>query len=529
MEVPDKVVRSTRSFKRISGAFKKGKKKEAEKISAADAGDADSVAGIDVDARSVASQVSVGGMEPNMMKFVLLLLDPSSRRFELLQLEFDANKGTVRNILSHIHLAASDDNLRKQKYNAMCDDSGNKRDENSMLSDFCSHGDVLVAVPENIAVDKVHKKAKSILRDKKVLKMLDSSGIDVKKWQKTEKKKSSAAKAAAAESASKSSSAMTADKPPPPPTGPPPGEKSKSAGTTGEEAGESSNAAAHTNVKMLSLILLLMDPETRRFELLQLEFNAETATVRDVLSQIPYAVNEEKFRTQVYSGIVDSNATVKEGDTLLSSFCKGKDVLVATPWNVSADTCAKLARPIIHDSKVSSMLRASGADPDVWRAENSKSLSSSASLMTFGKEQVFYFILALWVAMFTQGCHMYRSSPLESGQVLAPGSIMNKCGVLPTFATGCSGDAYLHMGKNGMLRFYNADRDLIWSMQGGLCHTKTCVDGLEIKADGNLVIGGKKVDSIFAKNNENVDLAPWPFVTQPKGLKRKRLNLQRNR
>lgn len=107
---------------------------------------------------------------------------------------------------------------------------------------------------------------------------------------------------------------------------------------------------------MLKVVLLLMDPNSRRFELLQLEFDSDKALVSDVLTQIPAAVTEEVLKKQTYGAICGSDGKEMKSDVLLSEFCKGNDVLVAVPDGVPASECARLAKPILNDSKVISMV-----------------------------------------------------------------------------------------------------------------------------------------------------------------------------
>jgi hypothetical protein len=107
---------------------------------------------------------------------------------------------------------------------------------------------------------------------------------------------------------------------------------------------------------MLKVVLLLMDPETRRFELLQLEFDSLKALVSDVLAQIPVSVTEEALRKQTYTSICGQDGKEMSPDKLLSNFCKGNDVLVAIPTGIPAKECARLARPILSDEKVVAMV-----------------------------------------------------------------------------------------------------------------------------------------------------------------------------
>jgi hypothetical protein len=107
----------------------------------------------------------------------------------------------------------------------------------------------------------------------------------------------------------------------------------------------------------LQVILLLMDPVTRRFELLQLEFDSNTAIVKDVLAQIPHSVTEDALRNQAYKGISDRYGTELILSLRLAEFCQGTEVLVAIPDGMPTKECARLARPILCDENVIAMVR----------------------------------------------------------------------------------------------------------------------------------------------------------------------------
>lgn len=134
------------------------------------------------------------------------------------------------------------------------------------------------------------------------------------------------------------------------------GGASKKSEKTAEKAAEGFLAGGKKTY-MLKVVLLLMDPDTRRFELLQLEFDSDKALVSDVLTQIPVAVTEEVLSKQSYVGICDNSGSEMTSSVLLSEFCKGNDVLVAVPSGVPASECARLARPILNDDKVIKMVR----------------------------------------------------------------------------------------------------------------------------------------------------------------------------
>ena len=108
---------------------------------------------------------------------------------------------------------------------------------------------------------------------------------------------------------------------------------------------------------MLKIALLLVDAKTRRFELLQLEFDSDKALVSDALSQIPIHVTEKVLSSQTYMGVCGANGMERKRTVPLFDFCTGNDVLVAIPSGTSSDECARLAKPILSDEKVIGMVR----------------------------------------------------------------------------------------------------------------------------------------------------------------------------
>jgi hypothetical protein len=58
----------------------------------------------------------------------------------------------------------------------------------------------------------------------------------------------------------------------------------------------------------LDLVVLLMDPISHRFELLQIEFEEQSkAKISDLLTQIPISVTEPSLKSILYDGILDHN------------------------------------------------------------------------------------------------------------------------------------------------------------------------------------------------------------------------------
>jgi hypothetical protein len=136
----------------------------------------------------------------------------------------------------------------------------------------------------------------------------------------------------------------------------------------------------------LQVILLLMNPNTRRFELLQLEFDSNKAVVKDVLIQIPHSVSDEALRKQSYTGVCDRTGQELYYSTRLAEVCHASDILIAIPENVEARECARLAKPILQDENVIEMVRFSVVcynSPFAFAHLSFESISYPISLLSF--------------------------------------------------------------------------------------------------------------------------------------------------
>lgn len=306
----------------------------------------------------------------------------------------------------------------------------------------------------------------------------------------------------------------------------------KKTDTTADKATEGFLSGA-SKTYMLKVVLLLMDPETRRFELLQLEFDSDKALVSDVLTQIPVAVTEEVLKKQSYVGICGSTGTEMNSGILLAEFCRGNDVLVAVPSGVPASDCARLARPILNDEKVVNMLKASGIDASAWKEVRARAdtppptttpralveeprqevTSNSSSINENGGSSVFLIVFMVIVGVVLQVYHGKITAPIAPGQVLSPGGWVSRCG-LASFLPVCE-NSYLQMGEGGVLSLFDANGDLEWKMEGGVCKSEGCISGLEMRDDEKLSIGGKVVNWVNVKKEAD-PISPWPFAIQPK-------------
>lgn len=117
-----------------------------------------------------------------------------------------------------------------------------------------------------------------------------------------------------------------------------------------------SSPAVSSIPKPIQVVLLLMDPTSRRFELLQLEFDSNKAMVSDVLRQIQCSATEKTLRDTSYHGVCDQFGMEMIASMKLSKFCNGNDVVMAMPKGMTGKDTAKLAGPILGDPKVEDMV-----------------------------------------------------------------------------------------------------------------------------------------------------------------------------
>jgi len=289
----------------------------------------------------------------------------------------------------------------------------------------------------------------------------------------------------------------------------------------------------------LQVILLLMDPATRRFELLQLEFDSQQAVVRDILAQVPSSVTEEALRKQNYSGVCDCKGQELYYSTCLGDVCTGSDILIALPENLDAKECARLARPILSDKNVIEMLRTSGIDVSALEAEPeiqevTRSLSTPSSpeetpqnanneakplsppSISSSSRGLYSAIFVILVALAIQVVHMSVTAPLGPGQSLSLNAFMSKCGY-KAFLPGLCEKSSVIMSNDNTLTLYGSDGEAVWKIQGD-CEDEAdvCEGGLRFNEDKTLTIGGKPVKQATVFGENDAMFAPFPFSESPK-------------
>ncbi|KAL3811974.1 hypothetical protein ACHAXA_009592 [Cyclostephanos tholiformis] len=252
------------------------------------------------------------------------------------------------------------------------------------------------------------------------------------------------------------------------------------------------------SVKPIRIVLLLMDPSSHRFELLQLEFDSDRARVSDVLRQVQHSATETILRDMTYAGVCDQDGTEMIAVMKLSKFCKGNDVIIAIPNGMTGTDAAKLAGPILLDPKVGEMLSSCRAKVKSKQAkktrledtklsriqeESPSNDSKRHSLHTIDPTKkasssnlptaILGIILSslLYVAA---RHHVRLSSRLESGSILLRGQWKSQCGIfellpekwlyslpMDKIFPSCnpSSSSVLELGRDGTLRYFTRGTD----------------------------------------------------------------------
>jgi hypothetical protein len=116
-----------------------------------------------------------------------------------------------------------------------------------------------------------------------------------------------------------------------------------------------SSAPATASKPTIRAVLLLMDPNSRKFELIQLEFDSTIALVADVLHQAQSY--QSATRNLKYEGVCNQNGHEMISSLNLSIYCKGNEIVtIAIPEGMDGNETLQLAQPILSDSKVIDMV-----------------------------------------------------------------------------------------------------------------------------------------------------------------------------
>jgi len=316
----------------------------------------------------------------------------------------------------------------------------------------------------------------------------------------------------------------------------------------------------------LLVVLLLMDSKTRRFELIQLAFDAELATVKDVLGQISSSATEQALKTQVYENVCAVNGTEPIGKEILLKTCfktldsRQDNILLAVPTGMDVPGCKKLAVPILNDPKVKAMLSPPPAPvaetpalppppvkeepveekietPPVAATSTSRSaptvtsrfvppidVTSRAVVEEEEKEPIkatsssgstlSLLLVLIAVLIPILGYVQTRiTSPLAPGDVLYAGHWRSKCGLIPSSTDLCSSDSqmYLELSSSSscVLTLTSEGDEVLYQAEGPIGGECTSVS---ITESGMIQMDGKDAKVVVSAG---VDITPWPFTIQP--------------
>mmetsp|Transcript_54847 Transcript_54847/g.64129 ORF Transcript_54847/g.64129 Transcript_54847/m.64129 type:complete len:542 (+) Transcript_54847:78-1703(+) len=350
------------------------------------------------------------------------------------------------------------------------------------------------------------------------------------------------------------------------------------------------NSKEEVPERTIQVVLLTMDPKTKRFELLQLEFDPEKALTSDVIAQIKSSATEQVLRDLEYVGICDSNGKKLDGAKMLNTYCpEGNEILMALPKGTDAKRCTKLANPILKDPSVLAMLKPSTGSrsaeeskgspvkangnpvpqseekvkaeapvvntktasksltpvPEVVKEEpKSRAISPSESEEETNIPQTGFKYCLLIVLLLVGAKYFEMNGPetksLEVGSTLVAGDILSKCDKWdlirpPRFQT-CKDPMTLEIGEDGVLTLYNGGPWRLWEGDAGHLPliemvAKNASGDVEIGEDGILKIGGQVAKITYFSANAPTELAPWPFAVElsKKNGKKKKSGKQRIR
>lgn len=108
----------------------------------------------------------------------------------------------------------------------------------------------------------------------------------------------------------------------------------------------------------IHVILLVMDPKMRLFELLQLEFDSASAKVADIFAQIAKSATEPSLKSHTYEMLVDLNGDEMLHSKSLAEYFDSAGIVIAVPSTTveSGPTIAKMANPILTNPRVHTMV-----------------------------------------------------------------------------------------------------------------------------------------------------------------------------
>lgn len=142
--------------------------------------DVSNIYDVTIDERSTATPARAPQDDDEfVLRMVLLLMDTTSQRFELLQMEFDPDRALVSDVLEQIPYSVTIPCLQDCAFERIITVHGDEKDRNTQLATFCKGNDILLAVPITLPAQETTRFAHQILSNPKIATVLVSCGVDV--------------------------------------------------------------------------------------------------------------------------------------------------------------------------------------------------------------------------------------------------------------------------------------------------------------------------------------------------------------
>ena len=295
--------------------------------------------------------------------------------------------------------------------------------------------------------------------------------------------------------------------------------------------------------ELVQIMLLIIDPLSRRFEVLQLDLDMEHAIVADLLAQVPLSVTEESLKHLSFIGTCECQSSsdsscvqmMKKSDRLVDFDVRKGNVLIAVPEGESASDTWKNAVPILSNPRIASILNIpviktaqmedNGTDEGNEIFVDETRLDQSDHIETYSSKPAFFIkgiglivIVFLIVLSAVIDVQMRITSPLKPGDLLEGGEWRSQCGLLRIISRAeqifeCH-PMTLEFNEDGILSLYdsiNENRKLMWEMRSDYDKDDTSMPTLLIADDGAVKIGGSDAYISVLNDDVNAPFTPWPF------------------
>lgn len=202
--------------------------------------------------------------------------------------------------------------------------------------------------------------------------------------------------------------------------------------------------------------------------------------------------------------------------------------------------------PCCVNNSIHSQLASSGIDASGWKEDKKRKKKAATATSSAGESDIavqaepldvastagqrsgdsngrFTILVVLAIfALLLQVFHVYISAPIQPGSTISPGIWLSQCGLLSLLPSFCKENAYVHFDRLGRVTYYNANKEVVWTMEGRVCpeddeEKVECIRGMQVHPDGKIYVGGQLIHHVTVyPKGVTAPLSPWPFVETPK-------------